>query len=113
MFLGSRLKQERLRLGLTQAKLACLGKLAPGALVNYEQGTRLPRADFLAALSSAGVDVLYVVTGVRMVEAVSQMTPNEQDLVKHMKPLGRRDKHAIVNILKSLAFSRITVSLRH
>jgi transcriptional regulator with XRE-family HTH domain len=113
MTLGSRLKQERLRLGLTQAKLASLGRLAPGALLNYERGTRLPRADFLAALSLTGVDVLYVVTGVRIVDAVSQMTPNEQDLVRHMKPLRQADKHAIVNIVRSLAFGRITVSLLH
>lgn len=32
---------------------------------NYEKGTRKPDTEYLAAIARAGVDVLYVVTGVR------------------------------------------------
>lgn len=42
-----------------------VGGVAPVTYGNYERGTRSPDAECLAKLYAAGVDVLYVVTGVR------------------------------------------------
>lgn len=60
---GTRLRQERLRLRLTQKLLAQAGGISPHAQSCYERDITLPRAPYLAAITSQGVDVLYVITG--------------------------------------------------
>lgn len=61
--IGARLKSERIRLNLTQRMLADVGGVQSNAQGKYESGERCPRADYLARISSAGIDVLYVITG--------------------------------------------------
>ena len=60
--IGTRLRQERRRLGLSQREMGQIGGVAANAQGKYESGDRLPKADYLAALAGAGVDVLYVLT---------------------------------------------------
>jgi transcriptional regulator with XRE-family HTH domain len=67
--MGDRLRQERKRLGWSQNEMGALGGVAANAQGNYESGERVPRADYLAALANAGVDVLYVLTGRRVARA--------------------------------------------
>ena len=66
MSFGARLAEERKRLGLKQAEFAALvGTDVPKQSL-YENDRRELRADFLARLTHAGVDVIYVLTGSRM-----------------------------------------------
>ncbi len=60
--IGMRLRQERRRLGWSQREMGQLGGVAANAQGKYESGERVPKADYLAALAGAGVDVLYVLT---------------------------------------------------
>ncbi len=60
-----RLKAERLRLDQTQASLAAVAGIRFRTLQDWENGPSSPNAEALAALSGVGVDVLYVVTGLR------------------------------------------------
>lgn len=65
MNFGARLGEERRRLKLKQAEFAALvGTDVPKQSL-YENGKRELRADYLARLSEAGVDVVYVLTGRR------------------------------------------------
>ena len=63
MSIGARLKSERLRLGLSQAAIGGIGGIEVNTQGLYESGKRMPRADYLALIALAGVDVLFVVTG--------------------------------------------------
>jgi transcriptional regulator with XRE-family HTH domain len=65
MSIGERLKSERLRLGLSQARLGSAGGVEVNAQGRYEKGIRIPRADYLASVANLGVDILFVVTGHR------------------------------------------------
>ena len=65
---GTRLRQERLRLRLTQKLLAQAGGVSPHAQSCYERDITLPRAPYLAAITLQGVDVLYVITGRRSLQ---------------------------------------------
>jgi transcriptional regulator with XRE-family HTH domain len=58
--LGARLKSERCRLGLTQTALATIGGVRVNAQGHYELNIRMPRADYLANINRAGVDIMYV-----------------------------------------------------
>ncbi|KFE56821.1 helix-turn-helix domain-containing protein [Pseudomonas syringae] len=60
--IGTRLRQERRRLGLSQREMGQMGGVAVNAQGKYESGERIPKADYLAALACVGVDVLYVLT---------------------------------------------------
>lgn len=60
--MGARLRQERKRLGFSQREMGLVGGVAANAQGKYESGERVPKADYLAALAAAGVDVLYVLT---------------------------------------------------
>jgi len=60
-----RLREERIRLGLTQQTLATAGGVLVNAQNTYERGVRVPNAIYLANIAKIGVDVLYVVTGRR------------------------------------------------
>jgi transcriptional regulator with XRE-family HTH domain len=63
--ISERLKGERLRLKMSQEEMARAGGVARSAQGNYERGDRSPDIDYLAAVSLVGVDVGFVVTGVR------------------------------------------------
>jgi transcriptional regulator with XRE-family HTH domain len=66
MSFGVRLAEERKRLGLKQAEFATLvGTDVPKQSL-YENDRRELRADYLARLADAQVDVVYVLTGQRM-----------------------------------------------
>jgi transcriptional regulator with XRE-family HTH domain len=65
MSFGARLAEERKRLGLKQAEFASLvGTDVPKQSL-YENNRRELRADYLARLAAAKVDVGYVLTGKR------------------------------------------------
>lgn len=63
--IGQRLAAERQRLQMTQTEFAGLAAASRASQVNYESGKRSPDADYLAALAAVGVDIQYVVIGVR------------------------------------------------
>ena len=65
MSIGARLKEERLRLGFSQEELARAAGVQRRAQIRYEQGERDPDAGYLAAISAAGADVTYILTGRR------------------------------------------------
>lgn len=75
--IGRRLKEERVRLKLSQSALGAIGGVETNAQGNYEGGTRYPRADYLSRIAQSGVDVTYVVTGLRVPDAeqLSQLYP--------------------------------------
>ncbi|MEO5347104.1 MAG: helix-turn-helix domain-containing protein [Magnetococcus sp. YQC-9] len=64
---SDRLKIERKRLGFTQDELAKVGDISKTSYFNYESGSREPSSSFLIAIATAGVDVNYLLTGVRFV----------------------------------------------
>ena len=61
---GKRLKELRLRLGMTQKQLASLSNITTASLSRYENGVRRIRSDKLAALAQTlDVSVDYLLVG--------------------------------------------------
>ncbi len=81
--IGERLREERERLSLNQSQMAELAKSlgAKGATRQsqalYEKGEQSPSAAYIAAISTSGADVLYILTGVR--SGVAQTLPAEEE----------------------------------
>jgi transcriptional regulator with XRE-family HTH domain len=101
--ISERLRAERLRLGLTQEQLAKAGGVARSAQANYEKGERSPDAQYLAAVASAGVDVAFVVTGLRAVPASNSLSARAVVVAENFENLSGDDQKCLERVLIALA----------
>jgi len=91
--IGSRLKEERERLGYTQPIFAEIAGVRKRALIDWEKGVSSPTAVQLARLSEIGVDALYVLTGQRSIPAQDTLSARERALLdnyRHTHPTQRK-----------------------
>jgi transcriptional regulator with XRE-family HTH domain len=63
--IGTRIKEERERVRLTQVALADAIGVTSRSIINWEMGTAQPPASALAAIANHGMDVLYILTNQR------------------------------------------------
>lgn len=100
MNFGARLAEERKRLGLKQAEFAGLvGTEAPKQSL-YENGRRELRADYLARLAEADVDVVYILTGRRNAGEWLEHGPSE--LLSAYLSLPEDIQRAVNDLVRSL-----------
>lgn len=71
--IGDRLKEERERLGMTIPEFATAAGAKKNTVIDWQNGTSSPPAAKLAALASVGVDVVYVLTGMKPVASPDQV----------------------------------------
>lgn len=95
MDIGQRLKEERVRIGKSQADIATLLGVAKKSQTNYELGHTVPAADYLAAAAGAGIDVMYVLTGV----ASPAMAGDEGELLRRYRRASREIRAAVLAAL--------------
>jgi transcriptional regulator with XRE-family HTH domain len=101
--LGSRLKEERKTLGLSQQEFAAIGGVEANAQGKYESGERTPRSDYLAALGVKGVDVLYLLSGRRTPLRIDSLSEAERNVIIHYRALTDQDQDAISQLALSLS----------
>ena len=97
MSLEARIKEERLRLGMTQAQFGQLGGVGKTTQIKYESGASAPDAHFLAAVAAVGVDILYVVTGVR--HAGTTLPESESLLLSRYRSATPDTQQAVCRVL--------------
>lgn len=101
MTIGKRLKEERERLGFNQTDLAAIGGVGRKSQFNYEDDERRADAAYLAAVAAAGVDVRYVITGLREGPAPVALTAEEQVLVDGFRALDGPTRKRMMAFLYS------------
>lgn len=109
--IGLRIKEERERLGFTQQAFAELIGVAKRTFIDWEKDRTSPTAVQLSALSKSGVDVLYVVTGQRMLSVTSpeqvlcsqKMSPEKQELMDAFDDMTAEQRRAILEVGKVLS----------
>lgn len=89
MSIGIRLREERERLGFSQAGFAEIVGAHRKSQGNYELGERMPDAAYLSAIAEKGADVLYILTGTRSAPVVpaapalpTDLTPSQRKLLR-------------------------------
>jgi transcriptional regulator with XRE-family HTH domain len=97
--MGARLRQERKRLGFSQREMGTLGGVAANAQGKYESGERVPKADYLAALASEGLDVLYVLTGRRSAGIAIDNLLQQTEYIEEPDAVFTEVKHAVRHLL--------------
>lgn len=76
--LGERLRQERLRLGLTQEELANCTGIHRRTQANYELGKTAPDMAYFQALRRVGLDPTYIETGTKSSPSDEQSSATER-----------------------------------
>lgn len=98
MGLGERLREERERLGLSQPNFAAIAGTTKQTLFSWESGKTAPDGFLLGAYASAGVDVLYVITGQRSraVAEVDLLPADERVLVDNYRRCNTDAKRNLI-----------------
>jgi transcriptional regulator with XRE-family HTH domain len=101
--IGSRLREERMRCGLTQGQLADSVGVAKRTQANYEAGTSDAPASYLSIVSSKlSFDVPYILSGVRTTLAAETLSEAEDTIIKQYRAITAEDKRAIRRFLKAM-----------
>jgi len=100
--MGARLKEERKRLGLSQHELGAIGKIEANAQGMYERGARFPNATYLSSIANAGVDILYVVTGVKKVRAADSISDMQTKVLHELDGLPKGVQDDIKQLITTL-----------
>lgn len=103
MTLGNRLRTERKSLGFSQAQLAAHAGIRTNAQGHYECGFRTPRADYLECLSAIGMDVHFILFGIRKPAPVWPLTEDESLMINSLRQLEETDRQAIERIMIALS----------
>jgi transcriptional regulator with XRE-family HTH domain len=101
--IGSRIREERERLKLTQRAFGEIGGVEPNAQGKYESGERWPKADYLAAVAQRGVDVLYVLTGERSARTADPLGEEEAALLARYRTLPQAARQAFTAMMDAVA----------
>jgi len=88
MSIGARLREERERLKLAQPPFAEAGGTTKQTQHAYETNRTTPKGSYLAKVAALGVDVGYVITGIRA-ENVAH-TPTELGYLRHCRLLATK-----------------------
>jgi transcriptional regulator with XRE-family HTH domain len=101
--IGSRLRKERERLGMSQRVFGEIGGVEANAQGKYESGDRAPKADYLAAVAAKGVDVLFVLTGTPTPVPVDNLSQAEEKVLGSFRTLHKEDQDAIRRLTTTMA----------
>jgi transcriptional regulator with XRE-family HTH domain len=84
--ISDRLREEREKSGLSQEKFGQIGGVTKKTQLLYESGARTPDAAYLRAVAGIGVDVQYVLLGIRSQNLDDVMLSDEfvQETVREM-----------------------------
>ena len=107
--IGSRLRQERERLGLSQKIFGEIGGVEANAQGKYESGGRAPKADYLSRVAEKGVDVLYVLTGIATPIQLENLSHIEEKVLCDYRAMLKEDQDAIRRLTSTLAEHSIAV----
>lgn len=96
--------EERKRLGLNQEELGVIGGVTKHSQLAYEKGTRKPDSSYLEAVAAKGVDVGYLLTGLRT--PVSTLTPEQAALLDNYENADEEGRDAARRVLVALSKSK-------
>lgn len=100
--IGERLKEERERLGLTIPEFAEAAGSKKNTVIDWQKDVSSPPAIKLSALTSIGVDVMYVLTGQRTNIEYS-LNRKEEALLDNYRHCVAEDQKAIYRVALSAA----------
>lgn len=102
--IGSRLREERERLGLSQTDFGERGGVRQNTQYLYETDKRMPGGDYLAAVALLKVDIAYVLTGAKVNQRINvSITPDEMVFIDQFRRCSIDIKRGVKSIVKASA----------
>lgn len=99
--LGDRLRMERERIGLSQAKFADVGGVTRTTAFRYETDAHSPSLEFLHAVEDVGADPMFIIFGTtreqRSEHFADAMTLVEDLLAKHELQVSARVRATLIS----------------
>lgn len=102
---GHRLKQERLRLNLTQKQIATKCDISRIQWGRYEKEENMPSKSIFQKLKEIGIDIGFVVSGKQMNKSnqtVQIQSLDELQLIRHYRKLNLIQKEAFFSTLTTV-----------
>lgn len=97
MSVGSRMKERREALGMTQVQLADLLGVTKGAIGNYETGANSPKASILYKVFEVlKCDANYLFQDEMRGSMEDNLNPQEIDIIKKYRALDERGKSSVL-----------------
>ncbi|GLX14765.1 transcriptional regulator [Pseudomonas straminea] len=100
---GERLREERERLGQNQTDFGQAAGVSRGTQKAYELGSSSPDIRYLSGLQALGVDVTYVLTGLREAAEVGDLSPDESHLLADYRRLSDAQRTHTSHMVNALA----------
>lgn len=100
--IGERLREERIRIDVSQLSMAESCDVSRGTLATWEKGEQSPNAAALAVMAELGVDVLYVVTGQHAGESEATLAPAERTLLQAWRDSNDKGRAALAAVAEVL-----------
>ncbi|MFE2005399.1 helix-turn-helix domain-containing protein [Pseudomonas guariconensis] len=100
--IGTRLRAERKRCGMTQGQAAALCGIAKRTQANYEAGASDAPAMYLSKAWTIGFDVPYILTGIRQTVVTGGLEPDESQMVERYRKIPSHDQRAVRLLLKAM-----------
>ncbi|EPM0508404.1 helix-turn-helix domain-containing protein [Pseudomonas putida] len=97
---GDRLREERVRLNLSQEDLAQAGGVNRNTQGSYERGVRNPDSAYLLGIAPLGVDVGFVLFGRRSVD--TGLSSDEAQIIERYRCIPEQDQQALRRFLKAM-----------
>jgi transcriptional regulator with XRE-family HTH domain len=101
--IGERLREQREKLGLNQEELGQLGGVNRNTQGKYEKGERSPDSDYLSAVASAGLDVLYVLTGEHKPVSPEWISSDVTQMLELSQRIDKADFAVLIRMMKAFA----------
>jgi len=92
---SERLKEAREQIPLTQDEMVLKTGIPKRSYCAYEAGDMAPSAKLLAALALMGMDIGYLLTGVRSAPAAPSLTPRQRALLDNYDHTPEEGKRVI------------------
>lgn len=102
--IAERIKEERERLGLSQAKFGSIAGVSKQTVITWEKGNTSPTAVQLNEMSLSGLDAMYVLLGQRT-PSTQALTVREACMLENYRALDEEDKAAMQRMTSALAQS--------
>jgi transcriptional regulator with XRE-family HTH domain len=96
---GARLRSERERLGASQEQFGLIGGVTRNSQATYEAGRRPCDTEYLLALMQRGIDVAFILTGVR---GGDDLAEDEAELVDCFRSLTAANRIALLTVARSM-----------
>lgn len=97
---GSRLREERRKTGLSQEEFARLCGVGKNSQFEYESDKTAPNTNYLARIAEQGADAGYVLTGLRSPDSGDPMAT---ELLQAFVTIGGGDRELLLAVARRLA----------